>query len=164
MTPRRTDRKPDWRAVTYEALLEPSRTMRVLAGLGFHAYHGTISRGTIRWWQPPYLFAASNNPHRPCFARVNRAMRDAEVHILSDADRRITAVCSYEGEWRTADGAQRGDDLASLGALRWGCRYGQAASRIARLIGLDRIPALTPMTASEVFASVHERMREVEHA
>lgn len=143
--------------------MEPASLIRVFAGLGFKSHHGTIDRGSIRWWQPPYLTAPGNSPHRPCYARVNRAMRDAEVHFVSESGV-ITAVCTYQGEWRTVDGAQRGDDLPSLGALRWSCRYGQAASRIARLIGLDRIPQIVPMTAREVFAEVHERLREAAHA
>ncbi len=154
------DRKPDWRSVTFEALADQSSLMRVFAGLGFKAYHGTVPRGDIAWWKPDYLTAPGNSPHRPCFGRVNRAMRDAEAHILSDDWRSslITVVCSYDGAWRTADGSQRGDDLVSLGALRWSCKYGQAANRIARLIGLDRIPQIAPASSHEVFAEVYARL------
>jgi len=152
-------RKPDWRAVTYEALAEPGALMRVFADLGFTAHHGTIARGTIAWWTPPYLLAAGDNPHRQSFAVVNRNMRDAGVHILSASDRTLFAVCSYQGEWRTADGAQRGDDLVSLGVLRWSLRFGQAAARISRVIGLDRVPQVAPVTTAQAWAEIHARLR-----
>lgn len=159
----RAERKPDWRAVTYEAMADPASLMRVLAGLGFKAYHGTVSRSSLRWWQPAYLNAPGNSPHRASYATVNRAMRDADVHFVSE-DRTVTAICSYQGEWRTVDGAQRGDDLASLGALRWNCRYGQAASRVAKLIGLDRIPLIESVTPGQVWAEVQGRLKEAAHA
>lgn len=159
----RAERKPDWRAVTYEALADPASLMRVLAGLGFKAYHGTVSRGSIRWWTPAYLTAPGNSPHRASYAEVNRAMRDADVHLVSE-DRVVTAICSYQGEWRTVDGSQRGDDLASLGALRWGCRYGQAAGRITKLIGLDRVPVVQSCTSADAWAEVHANLREAAHA
>ena len=150
------DRKPDWRAVTYEALADLASLMRVFAAMGFKHHLGTVPRGSIRWWQPDYMNAPGNSPHRRCYASVNRAMRDADVHLLS-LDRAVFAVCSYEGEWRTAGGAQRGDDLASLGALRWSCRYGQAAAKIASLIGI-RIPQVAPISPAAVFAEVHARL------
>lgn len=149
---------PDWRAVTYEALTEPASLMRVFAGLGFGAYLGTIERGAVKWWPPAYLTTTAKSPHRPCYARINRAMRDASVHLLADG-LAVTAVCGYDGEWRTADGAQRGDDLASLGALRWSCRYGQAAARIAKIIGLAGIPQVEPITSYKVWAEIRERLR-----
>ena len=150
------ERKPDWRAVTYEALADLASLMRVFAAMGFKHHLGTVPRGSIRWWQPDYMNAPGNSPHRRCYASVNRAMRDADVHLLS-LDRAVFAVCSYEGEWRTAGGAQRGDDLASLGALRWSCRYGQAAAKIASLIGI-RIPQVAPISPAAVFAEVHARL------
>jgi hypothetical protein len=130
--------KPDWRAVTCEAL-HPDNLPRVLAGFGFPHYCGAVPRGSIAWWPPAYAAAPRNSPHRACFAALNRAMRDAEAHMLADRDR-VTVVCGYSGEWRSADGAQRGPDLPSLGALRWGITYGKAAARIARAIGMPRIP------------------------
>ena len=150
------DRKPDWRAVTYEALADLASLMRVFAAMGFKHHLGTVPRGSIRWWQPDYMNAPGNSPHRRCYASVNRAMRDADVHLRS-LDRAVFAVCSCEGEWRTAGGAQRGDDLASLGALRWSCRYGQAAAKIASLIGI-RIPQVAPISPAAVFAEVHARL------
>ncbi|MBP8298033.1 MAG: hypothetical protein KAX84_18125 [Burkholderiales bacterium] len=149
-------RKPDWRAVTYEALADLAGLMRVFAAMGFKHHLGTVPRGSIRWWQPDYMNAPGNSPHRRCYASVNRAMRDADVHLLS-LDRTVFAVCSYQGEWRTAGGAQRGDDLASLGALRWSCRYGQAAAKIASLIGI-RIPQVASISPAAVFAEVYARL------
>ncbi len=158
--------KPDWRAVTLEALANRASLMRVFAAMGYKAHHGTILRGDIKWWQPAYLAASRKSPHRQSYAETNRAMRDAEVHVLSDDWRtsRITVVCNYAGEWRSADGAQRGDDLVSLAALRWSCRYGQAGARLARIIGLERIPSVAPMAADKVFAEVHAKLREPQHA
>lgn len=37
--------------------------------------------------------------------------------------------------WRTADGGAVGQDLFALGAFVWGCGYGRAAHRVARLCG-----------------------------
>lgn len=152
------ERKPDWRAVTHEALADTASLLRVLAGMGFKAHHGTVTRGSIRWWQPSYLSAPAKSPHRATFASVNRNLRDADVHLVSEG-RTVTAVCGYAGEWRTADGTQRGDDLASLGALRWSCRYGQAAAKIASIIGI-RIPHAAVMAPSVIFGEVHARLRE----
>jgi hypothetical protein len=112
----------------------------------------------VEWFPPAYLTAPGNSPHRKCMGVVNRAMRDATVHLLAASS--TFAVCSYRGEWRTEDGAQRGDDLASLGALRWRTTTGKAAARICRVIGLDRIPEVAPMTPAAVFAEVHARLRE----
>ncbi len=44
------------------------------------------------------------------------------------------------GGWRALENVHRGSDLASLGAWRWGCRYGQAAWRLARLCGMPALP------------------------
>ncbi len=148
-------RRTDWQAVTLEAVREPAALLRALADMGFDRYLGHTTRGALDWFPPAYLTAPGNSPHRACMGRVNRNLRDATVHLLQHAG--VTfAVCSYRGEWRTEDGAQRGEDLASLGAVRWRCTTGKAAVRIARTIGLDRIPEITPMTPTEVFA----RMRE----
>lgn len=156
--------KPDWPAVTFEALQTPASLMRVLAAMGFTKHVATVRRGDVATWFPPtYLAAGLKHPHRTCFAAVNRAMRDAEVHLMRDAAG-ITAVCSYQGEWRTPNGAQAGDDLASLGAVRWGCRYGQAAGRIAQIVGLRRIPDATTITPAAVFQEVHARMRQTAEA
>lgn len=154
---RKPSPKPDWSAVTYEALRDPSGLMRVFADMGFTKHLGTIPRGYLRWWVPDYLTAHAKSRHRACYAAVNRNLRDADVHILMH-DGVTTLICSYAGEWRVGSGAQRGNDLPSLGALRWGCKYGQAAGRIARLIGMDRIPTIQPVTSREVFAGTYERI------
>ncbi|MGG5819994.1 hypothetical protein [Falsiroseomonas sp. HW251] len=67
-------------------------------------------------------------------------MRDAPVHVLRAEQQYL--VSAYDGSWRNHAGSQRGRDLVSLAALRWSCPYGQAAHRVARLIGLDGVPAL----------------------
>lgn len=131
------DRKPDWPAVTYEALAEPSCLMRVLAAMGFSDHLGVIPRSAVPFWPPAYARGPSARRHG--FAALNRSLRDADVHVLHDPAAQFL-VCAHDGEWRTHSGAQRGDDLISLGALRWACRYGQAAARIARVIGLREIP------------------------
>jgi hypothetical protein len=128
----------DWPAVTYEALQEPASLARVLAAMGFAAHLGTVPRGDVRFWQPDY--ARGPGARRHGFGAMNRSMRDALVHILHDPAAGLFFVCSYRGEWRGSDGSQRGDDLPSLGALRWRLTPGQAAGRIARIIGLNRIP------------------------
>lgn len=162
--------RPFWTSVNDEALREPAALMRALAGMGFSRHLTTFARGEIRWWQPDYIrptispsgtveqqesFAATRRGEA---APVNRAMRDATVHVLAAAARpalrvgpdgrtvlhtaTLYFVDSYGGAWRSADGAQLGEDLISLGMLRWGCRYAQAAGRVARLIGLEEIPRL----------------------
>jgi len=150
--------RPDWSSVTAEALLDPARLMRVLASMGFDRYLGTVQRGTILWWPPPYLTKPARGL-RECFGRVNRAMRDAEVHLLAD-DRNVTAVCSYSGSWRTANGMHLGDDLPSLGMLRWHTSYGAAAAKISRVVGMQTIPRAAPITSEKTWAEVHARMRK----
>lgn len=129
--------KPDWFAVTCEALQTPASFARALAGMGFRRHIGTIPRGDIPFWPPAYARGPMARRHH--MAGLNRSLRDAPVHILMTADAQFL-VCSWAGEWRRHDGAQAGDDLPSLGALMWGCKYGQAAGRIARAIGLRKIP------------------------
>lgn len=132
------ERKPDWQSVTDEALREPANLARVLAAMGFSEHSGIVTRGILATiWPPPY-FRASRHIPRDTAAAMNRAIRDGAVHMLAHSQG-CYAVCGRSGEWRNNSGAQRGDDLPSLGALMWGCRYGQAAFRIAQIIGL-RIP------------------------
>jgi hypothetical protein len=160
----RPDRRPSWRTVNDLALADPAGLARVLASM-FDLYCGSVRRGSIRWWQPDYLpapaaaavaewlppraadvrdqciedFIASR---RAVLAPVNRALRDSEVHLAcSRPERRLFLIDSYQGEWRAASGAQRGNDLLSLGMLRWGCSYGQAGNRIAKLMGF-RVPTI----------------------
>lgn len=136
--------KPLWASVNDEALLSSAALARVLAGMGFVARVGTSIRGSIVWWAPDYLRPSAKTPgHRAACGVVNRHIRDAEVLLMLTPERILFAVDTYSGEWRTPDGAQLGDDLISLGMLRWSCRYGQAANRIARLCGLRDIPTVT---------------------
>ncbi|WP_437166918.1 hypothetical protein [Falsiroseomonas sp. E2-1-a20] len=134
--------KPMWFAVNDEALINTANIARVMAGMGFITPLDTVSRGAIVWWQPDYLRSGPKTPssHRAAMALVNQAMRDSDVLVMLDKLYQVIAVDTYDGEWRTSDGSQRGDDLISLGMLRWSCSYGHAASRIARLIGLRSIP------------------------
>ena len=133
--------KPLWASVNDEALLSSAALARVLAGMGFVARVSTSTRGAIVWWPADYLRPSAKTPgHRAACATTNRRMRDAEVLLMLTPERTLFAVDTYSGEWRTPDGAQLGDDLISLGMLRWSCRFGQAANRIARLCGLRDIP------------------------
>lgn len=137
--------KPLWASVNDEALLSSAALARVLAGMGFVARVGTSIRGSIVWWAPDYLRPSAKTPgHRAACGAVNRHIRDAEVLLMLTPERTLFAVDTYSGEWRTPDGAQLGDDLISLGMLRWSCRFGQAANRIARLCGLRDIPKAHP--------------------
>lgn len=169
--PRKPDAKPFWPIVNEYALLVENLP-RVLAAMNLQTYCGAINRGAIKWWRPDYLsvptaaavdswfppraqdvratciekFIASR---RATVAPSNRMMRDAEVHLFAIEGKRrtnqgrILAVCSYEGEWRTADGANRGRDLIELGMWRWSCRFGQAAYRISKLLGWRSIPTVS---------------------
>lgn len=147
--------KPDWAAVTAEALREPASLARVVAGMGFSRHLGELPRGSIAWWTPDY--ASGEGARRHGMAALNRSMRDAAVILLAHQDR-VIAVDSRSGEWRSADGAQAGADLPSLGALMWGCRYGQAAGRIARILGLRQIPEAEAVAAADIWRDIHARL------
>ena len=129
----------DWQAVTIEALRDPASLMRAFAAMSFRRHIGTVPRGDVLFWPPVYARGPMAKRHH--LAALNRSLRDAPVHILM-TDAAQFLVCSWAGEWRTHDGAQIGDDLASLGALRWGVSRGQATGRLARVIGLTRIPEI----------------------
>jgi len=51
----------------------------------------------------------------------------------------MVAVDSGSGAWRHGR-LENGTDLISLGAWRWNLRWGQAAWRIARVLGLRELP------------------------
>jgi len=92
---------------------------------------------------------------RALVAEVNRGIRDTAVQILAASrpgqlSHDVYAVDTRSGESRNASGVQFGHDLLSLGALRWGCRYGQAGARIARVAGF-RVPTV-PETRSHAAA------------
>ena len=148
-----SDRRPYWPSLTIEAM-QPHNLPRVLGAMGFDRYCGSIVRGDIAWWRPAYvaipadLFRSYGERgvsylanRRLEAASLNRAMRDSPVHLLA-TDGRIILVDEWAGEgvWRSADGANRGETLIDLGMWRWGCKFGQAASRISKLIGMDIIP------------------------
>lgn len=151
---KRLESKPYWPSVCLEAF-QPDTLPRVLASMGFDRYCGSVARGSIVWWRPDYVAVPATlfdayGPRAPDhlarrradLAPLNRAMRDSPVHLLALAGR---IVCIDEwggmGAWRSADGANRGESLIDLGMWRWSCRYGQAANRIARTIGMS-IPNL----------------------
>jgi hypothetical protein len=130
--------------------------------MAFDVYCGAVARGAIVWWRPDYLagptpeavahwfppraaevreacIADFCRQQREPLARLNRALRDSTVRLFG-LGRRIILVDTYDGEWRSADGANRGYCLIELGAWRWACRFGQAGYRIARLCGLRSVP------------------------
>lgn len=142
------ERRPYWPALTIEAM-QPDNLPRVLGSMGFDRYCGSIPRGSIAWWRPAYVSVLADTfksygergavylaNRRQEASGLNRAMRDSPVHLLASGER-LTLVDEWcgEGVWRTADGANRGDTLIDLGMWRWGCKFGQAANRIARSIG-----------------------------
>jgi len=138
-----TGPKPDWSAVAFEAFHDDANFARVLADMKFARHHYAAPRGLIECWPPDYAASSSASPHRPMIGQNNRSRRDADVHFVSDADTLFLIEAHPPGPWRTASGAQRGDDISTLGMLRWDCRFGQAAYRIARIIGMRAIPTVT---------------------
>lgn len=149
------ERRPYWPAVTVEAI-QPHNLPRVLASMGFERHCGTVPRGSIAWWRPAYVAvlpdtfraygergAAYLASRRADAAALNRDMRDSPVHLLA-LQGRIILVDEWagEGEWRSADGANRGENLIDLGMWRWSTSFGKAGARIARNIGLT-IPNIT---------------------
>lgn len=161
MKPRET--RPYWPSVTDEVLADEARLARVLVDMGFGKSSGGMvlhrtTRGAIAWWQPDYQagkWASHFGLDR--VAALNRAMRDAAVLVLARAvepawrsypngGRFLMTHEGYvldtrSGEWRSDNGAQFGADLITLGMLLWGCRYGQAGARIARVAGF-RVPVI----------------------
>jgi hypothetical protein len=138
------DRKPYWQSVTDEALADPARLARVFAGMGFTTYFGAIPWGAHIRNPPAYARGLAARLHG--FAALNRSLRDADLHLVG-IHPRLFHVSGWDGSWWSRDMAQRGDDLASLGALMWGCGYGQAAFRIAQIIGVS-IPRVAPIGRS----------------
>lgn len=166
--------KPYWPIVTFEALLDDAKLVRVLAGMGFDDHLASTERGGIVWWQPEYLrpptraHVAATFPARHAdireacidawhaelrdrLAPLNRNIRDAEVWLMLDLPDRVTAIDTRTGEWTLPDRTQFGDDLISLGMVRWECTFGQAAGRIARLIGMRSIPTVQPTAPGDLF-------------
>jgi hypothetical protein len=165
------ERRPCWATVN-EFALHADALPRVLAAMHLQAFLGTVDRGAIAWWQPAYLRPLCGTPaggdvqadlyragYRARLAPLNRAMRDAAV-ILMRLDDRVICIDGRSGEWRSADGANRGRDLLELGVWRWSCTYGQAGYRLAKIAGLDAVPTYIPTTAAEVWAEAHARLRQ----
>ena len=151
-----------WDAINDEAL-RPDNLPRAIAAIGPGCFCGALPRGSISWWRPDYLTIPSRDrlaaslPQRDasvrdrCIAQfranraasvapLNRALRDADCLLFGLPDRRILAVSTFDGEWTTADLANRGATLIELGAWIWAIPFGKAAARIARAIGLTKIP------------------------
>ncbi|MBX9594679.1 MAG: hypothetical protein K2X46_09970 [Roseomonas sp.] len=166
--------KPYWPIVTAEALRDDAMLVRVLAGMGFDDHLASTGRGGIVWWRPEYLrpptraHVAATYPARHADIRdacidawhtelrarvapINRNIRDAEVWLMLDLPLRVTAIDTRSGEWTLPDRTQFGDDLISLGMVRWECSFGQAAGRIARLIGMRTIPTVQPTAPGDLF-------------
>lgn len=171
MTPRQD--RPCWATVNDEAL-RPARLARVLVAMGFNTNEGamllhTTTRGAIAWWPPEYMRGRASFHHgRDRVAAINRAARDAVVRVLArpitpnfrthaDGRRYLTthevyAVDTTTGAWRSADGAQLGHDLITMGMLFWSCRYGQAGARIARAAGF-RVPTIPAQSGGSLLAA-----------
>lgn len=118
---------------------------RVLAAMPWDAYITATTwgnAGNIWGWHPPYQRANPRLTDRADRARANRHMHDTPAHVLR-AGGRVVLVIQTEGAWRSTDQANQGEDLVSLGQWRWGCGFGQACSRIARIAGLT-LPAGQP--------------------
>jgi hypothetical protein len=137
--------------------LDHENLPRVLASLGFQRRLMTAPRGDFQWWTPDYLRMpdlslirarhgqaqadAYAHSRRQQLAAVNRAMAGSTVHVMHRSDpEKIIAVDGDTGEWRSPDGAVRGDDIPSLASLMWGCGIAYACHRIARVCGLPEAP------------------------
>ena len=131
--------RPDWRVLQLYAV---DHLPRVLAGMGF-----TRAVGPLPWGSTP-LFALSDllrgwHMGRDRAADSNRARLHSPVRLVMPPpapDARGIYVCETRGNWSDETGGARGDTLMDLGALVWGCRFGQAGFRIARLCGLEGLP------------------------
>ena len=135
----KSERRTCCETVNDLALL-PDALPRVLADMGFGPRCGTIARGNIVWWRPEYI-RTSLHFRRDHAAGINRNLRDGPVLLMADRDR-VILVSVREGEWRSCDGANRGRNLIDLGVWRWNVPYNQSGARMARLIGLPRVPTI----------------------
>lgn len=164
-------KRPCWATVEHFALA-PDALPRVLAAM-FARYHGRVRRGDIRWWQPDYRrhvawvqrlaatdcvqargmarwddeararWDAADQRDREAVALVNRALRDAEVHLVSDAPGQgpLYWIDGFSGEWRDGlTGGACGERLIQLAMLRWQASWGRAGARLAKLAGLKSVP------------------------
>lgn len=137
--------------------LDHENLPRCLAALGFNDRVATVTRGQIKWWQPPYHRAPEVNPalggraqaeafvvsRRAQLGAVNRFMRDAPVYLMHRHDpEAIICLDASTGEWRSPDNAIRGDDLVSLASYMWGVGLAYACHRLARACGLAEAPTL----------------------
>lgn len=149
--PRRGTREgdtPAWAFADICALRDTGDVARVMVAMGLRRV-AVYARGELAWWPPEYWrwprgrFLAS----RETLAAINAFRRDQPVYAMRAEDPDIIPrpdlllfVERYTGEWRTASGGARGEDIVSLGAFCWRISRGQAAQRIVRVCGYQRLP------------------------
>jgi hypothetical protein len=144
---------------------------RVLAGMGFSRVAGPMPRGGVAGFEPRYEAApgwrkriGATDTHsargmgqftaaacdaldrddaiqRERIAARNRERNLRPAYLCASPDLAIR-ICTVTGAWASVSGGANGDDLVSLGSLRWNCKGGPAAFRIARLAGLDNLPVM----------------------
>jgi hypothetical protein len=134
---------PDWGTLREHAL-EPANLPRVLAGIGFSRQVGPIPRGGSRLFRRQDLRRPTRHIPRETCAALNRAYMARPCRLLvrdpPPGPRLIIDLDTVTGAWQDPTGGQRGEDVIDLAALALGCRYGQAAWRVARLCGLPQVP------------------------
>lgn len=149
--------RPYWPWVSVEAC-RPDNLPRLCAALRFGRPCGVSRRGDIAWWQPLYFrlteprFSADQSVIADVRAawrareterlgELNRRARDSSVLLIQDkpkGDRLILIDYGLGiGEWRTADNANRGEDIIALAMWRWGCDFVTAAARLARVLNIN---------------------------
>ena len=138
--------KPDWYCLQLHAL---EHLPRVLAGMGFARSIGPMPWGGTPLYDRRALQRVRTLRHgyrspwadtdRSHVGKSNRARMREPVRLMISPQRAIY-VSEIRGDWSDETGGARGDSLMELGALMWGCRFGQAGYRIAKLAGLDGVP------------------------
>jgi len=157
MIVRRRCRPPCWDAVNDEALREPGLLARVIAATDLEPVMDT-EWGRLPWFPPPYVrvrFDAARLPpldhsirddviagyrarRGQEWAPLNRSLRYTPAYLLRvPGPFRVIAVESFQGSWRSYDGANHGNNLLTLAGWRWGVRYDHAGARIAKIVGID---------------------------
>lgn len=126
--------RPDWIALQEHAL---DHLPRVLGAMGFTRNVGPLPWGGTPLYDRGGLLRGGLPVGRTIAAERNRARMQSPVRLVLP---RGIYVCETRGNWSDESGGARGDTLMDLGALMWGCRFGQAGFRIARLCGLEGLP------------------------
>lgn len=118
-------------------------------------YHDSACHAA-KGWRANAWSAKAVEQHDACDAAerqrigaFNRALchRPVRLAIRDGATRDCVWIDETSGEWAHANGGAHGEDLIALGAFMLGCRYGQAAYRIARACGLPGLPTTRKATA-----------------